>query len=68
MSTRKIIRNNLRREAEVKSYRPSIYIRAIFDEIQRRKYGWRDREINKAKGTKPRRNWCERIRAVIEDK
>jgi len=67
MSTRKIIRNGLRREAEVKSYRPSVYVRAIFDHIQRKKFGFRDREINKAKGTKPRRTWRERIRAVVKD-
>lgn len=65
---RKILRNALRREAELKGYTPSKYVRAIFDHVQVKKVGRTLRDIRKAIGTKPRRLWRERILGVLDVK
>lgn len=71
MSTRKIIRNMLRRKAEVEGYRPSKFVHAMFERFQIEKFGGGEkgakiRTINVAKGTHPKKNWRTRIEAVVE--
>ena len=71
MSTRKIIRNGLRAEAERNGYKPSAYVRAMWNKIQIKKYGKNGatvRAIHQAIGTHKRRTWRERILAVVEAK
>lgn len=62
---RKILRNALRREAELKGYTQSAYVRAMFDHFQTKRVGRTLRDIHKAIGTKPKRLWRERILAVL---
>lgn len=66
ISTRKIERNKLRRAGELMGVNSSRYVGRMFDRAQIKKYGDTVRSINQAKGTKPRRTWRERIRAVLE--
>ena len=65
MSTRKIVRNGMRRDAERYGVNSAKYVNHEFEKYQIKKYGAEIREINKAKGTKKRRTWRERIESVI---
>lgn len=72
MSTRKIIRNGMRRTAELRGYRPSAYVRSMFEALQINNFGGgskgrRTRLAHQAIGTSPRRTWKNRIQAVLED-
>lgn len=64
MSTRKIIRNKIRRQAELLGVKPSKLVHNGFDRLQIKKYGATVRAINQAKGTHKRRTWKLRIAAV----
>lgn len=73
--SRKIIRNSMRQEAELRSYKPSKFVHAMWEQLQIRllgngkpdnKKGIKRRLINEAKGTKPKKNWRMRIQAVVE--
>ena len=66
ISTRKIERNKLRREAELRGVNASRFVARMFDRYQIKKYGDTVRTINQAKGTKPRRVWRERIAGALE--
>lgn len=57
MGKRKYIRAMLRGEAEKIGAKPSKYVNREFDRIQIKKYGIEKREINKARGTAPKRRW-----------
>lgn len=61
MSMRKHIRAMLRGEAEKMGAKPSKWVRSEFDRYQIKKYGVEKREINKAKGTHPKRRWKSRV-------
>lgn len=67
MTTRKIIRNGMRREAEIKGYTPSKYVRAMFEAFQQKRLGFKQRSINAAIGTHKKRNWRERILMALAD-
>lgn len=58
MSTRKILRNNMRRFG-------TKYLSAEWNAYQIKKVGATRRQINQAKGTKPKRLWRTRIEAVL---
>lgn len=64
--SRKIIRNGFRREAEFRGVNASRFVAKMFDRFQIKKYGATVRIINQAKGTHPRKNWRERIVAVLD--
>ena len=71
MSTRKILRNGMRRYAELNGYTPSKYIRNTWERFQIAllgggKKGIKRRAINQAKGSSPKRNWRMRIQAAVE--
>ena len=71
MSTRKIIRNGMRRAAERAGYRPSAAVHKMFEEFQIEKLGGgkkgvKRRAINQAKGTHLKRTWHMRIQAAVE--
>ena len=57
MSMRKYIRAMLRGKAEKIGAKPSKYVNREFDRMQVKKYGVEKREINKARGTAPKRRW-----------
>lgn len=65
MSKRKHIRAILRGEAEKIGAKPSKYVNKEFDRRQIKKYGAAVREINKAKGTHPKRRWRVRVETAI---
>ena len=67
MTTRKIVRNGMRREAELKGYTPSKYVHAIFEAFQQKRLGFKQRSINEAIGTHKKKNWRERIRMALAD-
>jgi hypothetical protein len=58
MSTRKIIRNGLRRFG-------TKYLSAEWNAFQIKKVGVTRRQINQAKGTKPKHLWRSRIEAAL---
>ncbi len=62
---RKYIRLILKNKAEKQGIKASKYVHYKFDEIQVKKYGATKRNINKAKGSKPRRKWKNRIEMVL---
>lgn len=59
ISTRKITRNKLRREA--KNSKPSKYLASMFDSLQIKKYGIDERLRNQARGTHKRKTWKTRL-------
>lgn len=61
MSMRKYIRAKLRGQAERMRAKPSKWVKSEFERHQIEKYGVERREINKAKGTHPKRRWKLRI-------
>lgn len=61
MAMRKYIRAMLRGKAEKFGAKPSKYVNSEFDRIQIKKYGVDNREINKAKGTHPKKRWKARV-------
>lgn len=61
MSSRKIIRNGFRRQAEILKVKPSTWVHNMFEKFQIKKYGEKLREINVDKGTHPKRTWKNRI-------
>ena len=61
MSMRKYIRAMLHGKAEKIGAKPSKYVNREFDRRQVKKYGVEGREINKAKGTHPKRRWKTRV-------
>lgn len=65
MASRKIIRNGMRRDAERLGVNSSKYVNRKFEQHQIAKVGAEIREINKAKGTKKRRTWRERIASAL---
>lgn len=62
---RKHIRHMMRIAAEKKGEKPSRAVHQSWEARQVRKHGWNGRAVNVAKGTAPKRKWCQRIRAVI---
>ena len=60
MSMRKYIRAMLRGKAEKIGAKPSKYVNREFDRMQIKKHGVEKREINKARGTAPKRKWKAR--------
>jgi hypothetical protein len=54
---RKYLRYRLRKEAERKGLKPSRYVREVWDDVQKRRYGAEGRAANVAIGTKPKRKW-----------
>ena len=58
MSTRKIIRNSMRKFG-------TKFLSAEWNAYQIKKVGATRRQINQAKGTKPKRLWRSRIEAVL---
>lgn len=62
---RKIIRSILRSSAEEYGVKPSKYVHKQFENRQVKKYGLKRREINKAKGTHPKRTWKNRINVRV---
>lgn len=68
MKTRQIMRNGMRRYAELNSFKPSKYVHDTWERFQIKllgggKKGVKIRAINQAKGTRPKKNW----RGNIED-
>ena len=55
MRMRKYMRYRLRIAAEKAHVKPSRHVSYGWDEIQQKKVGWTVRQINKAKGTAPKR-------------
>lgn len=71
MSTRKIIRNGMRRTAELRGYRASAYVRNMWDAFQVNvlgggENGRKKRLINKAKGSRRKKNWRTNIQSLLE--
>jgi hypothetical protein len=62
---RRYIRYRLRIAAQKAGVKPSKHVHFAWDEIQTRKVGSTVRQINQAKGTKPKRLWKSRILAVM---
>lgn len=65
MRMRKYMRYRLRIAAEKAHVKPSRHVSYGWDEIQQKKVGWTVRQINKAKGTNPKRKWKNRIEAAL---
>ena len=65
MSSRKIIRNGMRRDGELKKVKPSKWLHFEFERYQNKKYGRTLRKIHEAKGTHKRRTWRSRIEAAL---
>lgn len=63
--SRKIIRNGLRREAEIRGVKQSLFVHKMFEKYQIMRFGKKIRIINKAKGTHPKRTWKNRICEVV---
>lgn len=57
MSSRKFIRNRLRKDAEYLGVKTGPYIKKMFDRYAIKKYGDKLRLIHQARGTHPRRTW-----------
>lgn len=68
MSTRKILRNSMRRTAELKGYRSSAYVRSTWNYFQQKTVGSAARLIHQAIGSKKRRTHRERILSALGDK
>ena len=71
MSTRKIMRNGMRRTAELRGYRASAYVRGMWDAFQVDMLGGGEkgrnrRLINQAKGSRRKKNWRTNVQAVLE--
>lgn len=65
MSTRKTVRNKMRRQAELMQISPSKWVHNEFHRYQVKALGAAVRTINQAKGTHKRRTWKMRIAAVM---
>lgn len=63
---RKYIRKIIRHEAEQEKAKPSKYVHYEFEKMQIKKYGFKKRLINKAKGTRRRINWKANIQAELD--
>ena len=61
---RKYIRNLIRADAKRRGIKASRYVRSEFGTHQVKKYGYRARLINQAKGTHKRRIWRSRISLI----
>ena len=71
--SRKIMRNGMRREAELRGYKPSVFVHKMWEEFQiallgdgKKKVGIKRRIINQEKGTHPKRTWRNRIVSSVE--
>lgn len=64
ISTRKIERNRLRKEA--KNAKASKYVSNMFDDQQIKKYGLEERVKNQAKGCRKRKNWRQNIALAMD--
>ena len=76
--SRKIMRNGMRREAELRGYKPSVFVHKMWEELQiallgktalgkkDKKVGIKRRIINQEKGTHPKRTWRNRIVSSVE--
>ena len=58
---RKYIRKMIRNSAKAEKAKPSIWLRAVFDHRQNKKFGTNIRSVNKAKGTHKKKLWRQRI-------
>lgn len=65
--SRKIIRNGLRREAEIRGVKQSTFVHNVFEKYQIMRFGKKIRRINEAKGTHPKRTWKNRILSVVQE-
>lgn len=70
MSTRKIMRNGMRRYAELNGFKPSKYVHSAWERFQIAllgggKKGVTRRCINQAKGTRPKKNWRGNIEGAV---
>lgn len=70
MSIRKIIRNGMRRYAELNGHTPSKFVHDTWEKFQidilgGGKTGVKRRCINQAKGTRKKRNWRGNIEAAV---
>lgn len=65
MRGRKHMRYRLRIAAEKAHVKPSKHVNYGWDNIQQKEVGWTVRQVNKAKGSKPKRKWKNRIAGVV---
>ena len=69
--SRKITRNGMRREAELRGYRPSAFVHTMWERLQIALLGGGDkgvkrRVINQAKGSRLKKNWRMNIEAAVQ--
>lgn len=68
--SRKITRNGMRREAELRGYKPSKFVHEMWEKLQIAilgggKKGVDKRIVNQEKGTHPKRTWRMRIKTSL---
>ena len=70
MNSRKIMRNGMRKIAELRGFKPSKYVHETWEKFQISLFGGGDkgvkmRAINQAKGTHHKKNWRTRVESAI---